>query len=487
MSRLVARRDQDVTVFTVQGPDGAAQWPFWAVEQVTPLVVSPPREVALFSFSSGRILARGECADPDVGNGPSITLCGDLPAAAQIESALLHADPIDRTGDFHRGIIHQTRGEFDAARQAFEAAIAAEPKLWRVHNLLGLCRRLSGDQTGAEDAYHQEIDRNPGSPDAHCNLGVLYLKTDRQHLARTQFEKALDRDPFYLNALVQLTRLARTQEGAQSPLIPPLAWRLFVLFSDLPAIRQHLDDLARDAQMPLDQYRSQCEGRAGLLRDPQLLTTMRRIEQLRHNGCLVQVWRGLDFLMAQTRTNPALSAMLTDWSARRMAAVNSLPVPPAIASTCTEIRTAVLARWPALATVSPSGPALPTAALTAEQFFALALEEIFRDGQVTREETQLIMRLKNALRIDSETHQRLFNETASRYAGNTLADDGGDFDAQRLFRTLVLAVARDQRLDPGEKRLLDIACEALEILPEVREQVLTAVLGADPAGRPRNP
>ncbi len=477
MARLSATLDHDWAVLGLSGHDALAQWPAWMLEPLAPLMLDAAAGLGLFSFQSARPFATGPLADAATLASARglLVVCEGLPAEAQLETALARAEPIDVTGAFYRGIVEQTRGEFAAALASFAAVLTAQPKLPRVRNVQGMCLRRLGRTDEAERAYCDEIDNDPQAPDAYCNLGVLYSKTGRQAMARVQFEKALDRDPFYTNVLVQLSRLVLDQEGPKAPLLAPLAWRLFTLYFDAVQVRQHLETLAAAAGVSLDQFRVQVETKAGPLRDPQVLALLRRVEMLRHNGCRLPALRAIAALLQATSTHPTVANFAVDWAARRLALLDERPAPEALREAQERVRAELLAAWPQLArgVAAPGAAPMPNAgALTPEEFFEVALEEVFGRGQLNREDMQLILRLKNLLRIDAATHQRLFNDAAARHAGNSMVDDGVEFDAERLFSRLVVAVARDGKLEPGERKLLDLACEALEVTPAVRDRLL---------------
>jgi tetratricopeptide (TPR) repeat protein len=72
------------------------------------------------------------------------------------------------------GQIYVALGQPEEARQAFEAAVAANPYNCTAHNELGLLARVNGDFEAAERHYLNCIERVPDDRAAYLNLGILY-------------------------------------------------------------------------------------------------------------------------------------------------------------------------------------------------------------------------------------------------------------------------------------------------------------------------
>ena len=101
-----------------------------------------------------------------------------------------HADALNNLG-----WIHQVRGENDVPQAYYLKALAADPLHGNaMHNLITLMksqRRL----TEITEILKRYCDRRPNDARAHRELGMIYAKSGRMELARTEFSQALTGDP----------------------------------------------------------------------------------------------------------------------------------------------------------------------------------------------------------------------------------------------------------------------------------------------------
>jgi len=72
------------------------------------------------------------------------------------------------------GQVYLAKDDMEAARQAFEQAVAANPANCEAHTQLGVMHRQVGDFATAEEHYQACLERVPGYADAYLNLGILY-------------------------------------------------------------------------------------------------------------------------------------------------------------------------------------------------------------------------------------------------------------------------------------------------------------------------
>jgi tetratricopeptide (TPR) repeat protein len=454
---------------------GVLTWQDWMCDNLA-LMGSPRSDgtvgVRLFSFNSGQTLGEAALSSQEAellrGSDRYLLETGELGDDLRWEAMMVKHEPCDLSGDLIAGIQAQSHGDLESAAAAYQRVRQRSPKLPRVANLLGLCLRLTGNVTEAEQAYLQETELMPQIPDAFCNLGILYLKTEREQLARTMFEKALDRDQFYLNALLQSAKMLAGHEKKPSRLAASLNLRLLTIYHDIPQVQEHLMKLATNLAMSAAEFSAFLRNESGVLSDPPFLLLMRRVESLRLNGAYLATMRGFAHLLRKAEGTP-LETFSGHWTARRLAVIEPF-IPPPMQPAWRVAKQELVDRLPA-GTMAETGeattvaePPTRTTELTAEEFFEMALFEIMRDGQIKPFEAQILFRLKNALRIDEETHQRLFHKVEARLHQNPLVDDGqDDFQGERLFRQLVMAVLRDGRVEPQEKKLLTIAAESLEL------------------------
>jgi tetratricopeptide (TPR) repeat protein len=397
-----------------------------------------------------------------------LIVSGDLTGEQQLEGSLLKLEPLDTTGQFLAGIRAQIQGDCAGALNAYKIALAANPALPRVANLQGLCYRMLNQSEEAEKAYLREMEICPDLPDPYCNLGILYRKTGRDSLARGMFEKSLDRNTMYWNALLQFSKFILETEGPNAKLLSSLNHRLITLHHTFPQVHEQVAIVAAKLNLPLHDYLTRIRHDAGVLADPAVLAFIKRTEELRLNGAYFSALRGYALLLERTPAGSALESFLLNWIAKHLTAFEAR-IPKELIDVFRRIRGELLAARPAL--TQQGGPTPPaeisgSGRLTPEEFFALVLEAVLKDGQIKPEEMQMVFRVKNALRISEATHQAIFAQTAKKMQSQCMADDGWDFDRVRLFKTLHEAVVRDGKVEASEKKLLEIAQEALELLPE---------------------
>lgn len=462
---------------------GVLAWQDWMCDSIALLGTGRPGQVALFSFTNGSTLETGiipgESLDILATGQHYSLLSDDLGPDLRYEGLIRKNEPFEATGAFFKGIQCQTHGDLGSAVTIYQELQQTQPILPRVANLLGLCLRVSQRLPEAEQAYLKEIEIAPQFPDVYCNLGILYLKTGREHLARTMFEKALDRDQFHLNSLLQWSKFLKNSGEGGSKIAASVNVRLFNGYPEVPQVQEHLTELAAAQGISLQQLGMQFRAGAGPLAEPKLMNLMKRVENLRLNGALIAALRGYSHILRKAG-GTSMEGFFHHWVRKRMAAIDAVR-PKFLDETWNDLTLEIMNEHPVFAkslqeasTSAPTtgnAPPAPSpdseppalAPLTPEEFFAMTLEEVMRDGQIKPEETNVVCRLKNLLRIDEAAHTSMFNEAVARARGNPLADDGGSFDSHRLFKRLVLAVVRDGKVEPHEKKLLSIASEALEL------------------------
>ncbi|WP_396626774.1 FG-GAP-like repeat-containing protein [Luteitalea sp.] len=109
---------------------------------------------------------------------------------------------------YRLGTLLAKRGQGARARQAFEAALALDPKLAEAHNDLGTLIAQDGDLPGAVARFRQALAATPDYPDALNNLGYALLLGGQPDEARALYEKALQLQPDFPEALNNLGLIA---------------------------------------------------------------------------------------------------------------------------------------------------------------------------------------------------------------------------------------------------------------------------------------
>jgi len=95
---------------------------------------------------------------------------------------------------FERGAALESR-DVEAALQAYERAVAADPALIDAHINLGLLLHQAGSFAKAERVYRDAIKANGSDPVLLYNLGVLLEDMGRKNEAMEAYEAALRGDP----------------------------------------------------------------------------------------------------------------------------------------------------------------------------------------------------------------------------------------------------------------------------------------------------
>mgnify|MGYP001618829481 CR=1 FL=1 len=448
---------------------GALSWQNWLSD---PLTITGVREgsseLAVLSLHSGQILLREPATEKQFQllsqTSGRFLLSADLPEEMRLEHSLWKEEPFDSTGLFFQAIRLQMQGDYLKALDAYDRLLLTNSVFPRVNNLRGLCLRLLQRLEDAEAAYLKEIEVKPHSPDPYANLGIVYLRTGQEQMARTMFERALERDPFYFNALLHLGRLLQKIEAPDSGVLKALHLRILASHGENPATQVALSDAALRLNLGLVEYHARLQSDMDLT----ILRFLQRLELLRQNGGTLALLRGYAHLLERAGTQKPLLGFLADWIRQRITSAPPLPEP--LASGWEKFRQEMLARWPLLAKESGKLSFQPislehnsTGPVTAEEFLELLLAEIWRDGQMQPEERLLLSRLGTSLGIEPGQYQRLQARMENRKQISPLIDDGKTFDAWRFFRTLLAAVQRDVRLAPVEKTYLRLAAEAMQL------------------------
>src|SRR5258706_433603 len=94
-----------------------------------------------------------------------------------------------------RGNVAAQQGDYEAAAEAFEHAVEANPSDARARYNLALAQQYLGDAESAVAGYRRAIDLDPQLIDAYTNLGNLYNELGLHEEALETFRVALEFDP----------------------------------------------------------------------------------------------------------------------------------------------------------------------------------------------------------------------------------------------------------------------------------------------------
>ncbi len=137
-----------------------------------------------------------------------------------LEAATLN--PADSSAHFNLGLIHQQRGELEAARERFERAVQIDDDEIDAHYQLG---RIAAGQKRLADAikhFEQVVSRDPAHAQHEIwrEVGATYIAAGQFADARTALERFLERRPSDPEALYLMGRahagLGHRQEAASS-------------------------------------------------------------------------------------------------------------------------------------------------------------------------------------------------------------------------------------------------------------------------------
>jgi tetratricopeptide (TPR) repeat protein len=129
--------------------------------------------------------------------------------------AILESPPPAAAGDARwtlaLGMAEFGRRAYDAARAAFERALALDPDLVEARFHLGLIAREQGRTADAIGALSAVVARDPAHRAAHLEIGTLYLSTGDLGRARSHLECAAGLNPDDPAPHYQLALLARRE------------------------------------------------------------------------------------------------------------------------------------------------------------------------------------------------------------------------------------------------------------------------------------
>lgn len=149
---------------------------------------------------------------------------GEADRARLAVDALLVASPDNPDGLFLQGTLAAAQGDTDIAVAAFERSLDLDPKQPTVWLTLAGTTHGHGSYTVAhsesgvshdvvEALLRRAIDANPGHPDLHTELGLMYLSDGKPEDAIGEFDVAVLNSPGHIASL-SLGALARADLGA---------------------------------------------------------------------------------------------------------------------------------------------------------------------------------------------------------------------------------------------------------------------------------
>jgi type IV pilus assembly protein PilF len=169
---------------------------------------------ACSSMSGGMDAQRARrIADANLQLGIAYMRQGDLDTAMTKLKKALEEEPDSASVNGAMAVLYDRIGEGQLAEKHFERALRASPDDPQIHNNYGeyLCRK--GDYTEALKQFNAAADEPlyPGIAAALTNAGICAGKIPDAKQAEDYFRKALDHDPNFSYALLQMANLMLTQ------------------------------------------------------------------------------------------------------------------------------------------------------------------------------------------------------------------------------------------------------------------------------------
>jgi tetratricopeptide (TPR) repeat protein len=158
-----------------------------------------------------------------IGAGTALYKQGNYDAAAQLFNQALAVDPTNATAHYDLGTAYQAENQIDDARAQYQQAIARDPTMVSaMYNEAIL--DASRDPATALFLYRKVVAIKPDSPTAYLNLGVLEHQQGLKSQAGNEFRKAISLQPS-LRSLIPGADLADLTLPAPQPPHPTATTR----------------------------------------------------------------------------------------------------------------------------------------------------------------------------------------------------------------------------------------------------------------------
>jgi predicted CXXCH cytochrome family protein len=170
--------------------------------------------------AAGRLAALArDSSQPDIARATALQLLRQYPGSTANEifrDALSHSDPLIR-----RAALESLDGLPPAQRAALATPLLSDPvRAVRIDaaRLLASSARDETSRSAFEAALAEYISaqrENADRPEGHLNLGSLYIELRQSEQAQTELNKAIELDPAFVPAYVNLAELQRTNGTEQ--------------------------------------------------------------------------------------------------------------------------------------------------------------------------------------------------------------------------------------------------------------------------------
>ncbi len=183
-TRAVAGDDPNIVASAISVLSGADAQTKRAV--LTPLLRAKTRLVRMEA-------ARALAGEPEQGLGPDDRAAFDKALAEYVSGQLFNAERPESHANL--GCLYQERGQRDAARAAYEKAIAIDPTFTPAAVALAELTRRAGDEAGAQAILQKAQAANPKSGEVAHALGLSYIRQKRLPDALGKLREAAGLEP----------------------------------------------------------------------------------------------------------------------------------------------------------------------------------------------------------------------------------------------------------------------------------------------------
>ncbi len=121
---------------------------------------------------------------------------GNLKRAVEEFKIAIQLNP--NYGDAYHNLAntYQQMGETDKAIENYQTALSFNPNLWQSHQSLGTIYFIIQEEFElAKQEFEKAIKINPQNSNLFSNLGIIYLKLEKEEKAKESFSKVLQIDP----------------------------------------------------------------------------------------------------------------------------------------------------------------------------------------------------------------------------------------------------------------------------------------------------
>jgi Flp pilus assembly protein TadD len=147
---------------------------------------------------------------------------------------------------FERALMLDERGDPTAA-EFYVKAITEQDSVADAYCNLGILETQKGNTSKALDCFTISLTHNPRHPEAHYNLGNLYMDVNDFRLARIHYEMAGHVDPSFANAYFNLGLVHAISNDFAAAAIALKRYQELVPEAE----RRHVDELLRNLKKTL--------------------------------------------------------------------------------------------------------------------------------------------------------------------------------------------------------------------------------------------